>query len=297
MTWRLIAPTLLTVLIAYAGYPFHTQLHPKVATRVFTALTVTAALAVTTALALIAWGFLLHLPGLAGRLGWCRSIFHVDDTMPSFAGILALVALLGLTSTGVRRLIRENQLRRAITEPTEVVIIDDGRLVALAVAGGAGHIIVSSAMLELLDDEETAAVLSHERAHLRCRHDRYRFATSIAVGALPLLWPLRRLVGYTTERWADEEAAHELGSRALVASTLTKIALAVHEIEISNRAMAFTGLGVAARVHALIKPPVGGDSRRHRWHVMSAALVGATVIASVIQLHHLIAFAVHACGT
>ncbi|MEP6661639.1 MAG: M56 family metallopeptidase [Acidimicrobiales bacterium] len=295
MTWRLIAPTVLTALIAYAGFPFRNRLHPKTATRVFTALAVAAALALMTSLALVAWGFVLHLPGLAGRFGWCRSIFHVDDTVPAFVGVLALLGLLAATGSGLRQLVRQGHFRRAIAHPTEVVIVDDRSLVAVAVAGGLGHIVMSTAMLELLDDDETAVVLSHERAHLRCRHDRYRFATSIAVGAFPVFWPLRRLVGYTTERWADEEAAHEVGNRALVASTLTKIALAIHGT--CNEAMAISGFGVADRVQALGEPPVGGGSWRQRWHVVSAVLVVGTVTASVIQLQQLIAFAAHACGT
>jgi bla regulator protein blaR1 len=295
VTFRLLAPSLLTVVIAYAVLPIHTRLHPKTATRVCTALTVTAAFAVTSSLALIAWGFVLHLPGLAGRLGWCRSIFHVGDRVPSVAGIVALIVLATLLGTGLLQLVRQARLRRAIADPSEVVIVDDRRLVAVAVAGGAGHIVVSTAMLDLLDDDEMAVLLSHERAHLRCRHDRYRLATSVAVGSLPVLWPLRRLVRYTTERWADEEAAREIGNRALVARTLTKTALAVHER--GSGAMALSGRGVAARVHALLEPPTGGASGPHGWHATSAVLVVGTVLASVVQLHHFIVFAAHACGT
>lgn len=56
-------------------------------------------------------------------------------------------------------------------------MIDDAEVNACAFESG--HIVVCSALLNLLDDEEVAFVLAHEMGHLKARHCSERYRSSI----------------------------------------------------------------------------------------------------------------------
>ena len=100
---------------------------------------------------------------------------------------------------------------------------------AFAVAGAPGHVVVSTAMLNALDADERKVLLAHEAAHLRHHHHLYTQLAQLAAAANPLLRPLARVIAEGTERWADEVAAAEVGSRRLVARGLARAALARRE--------------------------------------------------------------------
>ena len=59
-------------------------------------------------------------------------------------------------------------------------------------------------------------MFAHEQAHLRRRHHLYLLLTNIAAVANPLLWRLPDAVTEATERWADEDAAVEVGDREVL---------------------------------------------------------------------------------
>jgi len=88
-------------------------------------------------------------------------------------------------------------------------------------------------------------------------------------------------VNYSIERWADEAAAAECGDRRLVAITLGKVALQTNLPTVAG----FSGLGVAARMGALLAPPIH-DPHLGQLAVMWSSLV-VTAGFSVYQLHHL----------
>jgi hypothetical protein len=88
------------------------------------------------------------------------------------------------------------------------------------------QIVVTEGMLAALDPDQRRALLAHERAHLDGGHHRLRAAVELAAAANPLLIPARRTVGYLCERWADESAVAEVGSRKLVADAIATAALA-----------------------------------------------------------------------
>ncbi|MFD9242099.1 M56 family metallopeptidase [Streptomyces sp. NPDC059556] len=122
-------------------------------------------------------------------------------------------------------------------------------------AGGArDRVVVTTAMLAALTGPERRALFAHERAHLAARHHRFLLAVQLAAPANPFLRPLRTAVTYTTERWADEEAATSVGSRRIVARAVGKAAL------ISRGAPSVTLAGFALvgpvprRVAALLGP-------------------------------------------
>jgi Zn-dependent protease with chaperone function len=153
----------------------------------------------------------------------------------------------------------------------ELVVVREGRPDAFAVAGRPGRIVVTAAMLRALNAPQRRALLAHERAHLAGRHSLLLAVAQLAAAANPLLIPVRRAVGYLCERHADELAADATGDRALVAEALAAAAFAEGPAR-TVASPAFHRLGVAARVTALMSPPL-----RYR----SAGLVTAALIAAI----------------
>src|ERR1019366_3181879 len=138
-----------------------------------------------------------------------------------------------------------------------------------------GRVGVSTAMLRALPPDERRVLLAHEAAHLRHHHHLYVQLAELGAAANPLLRPLALAVRDGTERWADEDAAAEVGDRALAARALARAGLA--------RALASPGLrmaplttlpavdsGVAHRALALLAPR---PRRRRRLAVAVATLV------------------------
>ncbi|MFI5913212.1 M48 family metalloprotease [Dactylosporangium sp. NPDC051541] len=132
---------------------------------------------------------------------------------------------------------------------------DDGLVVAdwdspRAVAvppgrGRRGHVLVTSGLLRLLDARERAAVLAHERAHLRYNHHRTTAVAAVATAINPLLRPVESAVCLLVERSADEDAARTVADRRLVAHTIAKVALAAHGSEFASSSEFARGSHVA----------------------------------------------------
>ena len=94
----------------------------------------------------------------------------------------------------------------------------------------------------------------------------------------PVLRGLSRQLAFLLERWADEEAATAT-SRAVAAEALATVSLASAP---GSPHLAFHGLGVPARVAALLDHPT--ESRR-RATVLAIAL-GASVAVSAFAILH-----------
>lgn len=93
---------------------------------------------------------------------------------------------------------------------------------AYALPGGdRDRVVVIPALPACLEPAERRALFAHERAHLAALHHRLLVAVRLA-RANPFLRPLRTAVSYTAERWADEDAAHTVGSRRVVARAMAR---------------------------------------------------------------------------
>ena len=93
---------------------------------------------------------------------------------------------------------------------------------AYCLPGEGGRIVVSTAVESELDDEELAAVLAHERAHLTGRHHTLVQITQVLAKAVPLA-PMRALraeVATLVEMAADDRACRESDREALLAALL-----------------------------------------------------------------------------
>jgi len=167
--------------------------------------------------------------------------------------------------------------------------------VALAVPGRPGRpgqIVVTTGMLDALDADERRAMFAHELAHLQLRHHLFLRLSGLAAAALPILRPVALQVRFATERWADERAARDIGSRSLVARAVTKGALAGAGDLIPSGAMALNGSTTEARITALSGDEPATTAPGEAAFICVAALIVGTAAA---QLHHLATLAVHAC--
>ena len=182
----------------------------------------------------------------------------------------------------------------AARNPDPLVVVDDERPIAFALATGSGVIVASSGLLRLLSGPQRAAVLAHERAHLAAHHQRFRAVARFAAALEPLLTGAPRVVEAATEQWADEEAARLLGDRLGVAETITAVATMARThcgapspmVTLLHRcgALAFAPTDAHDRIAALLQSPA-----RRRWQevVPHAPLVAVETGATLDATHQL----------
>jgi Zn-dependent protease with chaperone function len=293
-----VAPAILTPLLAallasVSASLVQRRLTPAVGTRVLAIIIVGSALAVVWGATILAVGFLVEVPWIASWAGWCRDLYRSDDAVSPAFGILGLAVLVTAVSGGGRVVRRHRSATDWSTgAPLEVIPSDEP--IAFAAPGRHGRIVVSTAMLDHLDRDERRVLFAHEQSHIDHRHDRYLLAAAVASAGVPLLRPVAAQLRFSTERWADEDAATVVGSRIVVARAITRAALAT--VDHRYRSPALAGLGVRARVEALLASDQPRPIAPALGLTVAAGVVGANIAGSTMQLHHLLAFAVHICN-
>ncbi|MFI5897530.1 M56 family metallopeptidase [Actinoplanes sp. NPDC051513] len=289
MTISIYLPLLLTLPLAA----------PRIAARgapgsAASTLAVTAALAAlasTWSLVMLALTMFDDVPPLSALDD--HPTLELPEPVP---GPVALIAGLLLIGGGVRlfidvrRRVVTNRRLRAIGDPRhDMVVADWAKPMALAVPGRVreeGHLLVTTGILRLLDPAERKVVFAHERAHLAHRHHRLTATAATAAAVNPLLVPVRRAVEFLVERWADEVAAADVGSRDLTARTVARAALAASDSG-WNGVLGIDGGVVVRRVRALSQPTPAPLRRRLAGPVLVAAAilaVGATATQSFLDL-------------
>ncbi|MCG3041496.1 M56 family metallopeptidase [Streptomyces sp. S1A] len=240
------------------------HLHPRTATVLLSAAAGVLAVCSTVCLVLLMVVGTAQLPGNPLPDGWSDE--EVREAVPydEVAGRAAIPALLAVVAACARTLwVHRRVRRRAVRALTgargrSVAVLPDGEPYAYALPAGRGRrgrVVVSTAMLSCLGGEERRALFAHERAHLTGRHHRFLLVVHLAARANPFLRPLRTAVSYTTERWADEEAAEAVGSRRAVARAVGRAALVSRGTGPAPALARFAGAGpVPRRVAALLEP-------------------------------------------
>ncbi len=285
-------PMVVALLAAFGAAWAQRRLRPDLAAWTLTILAGGSALAVVWAVLVLAAGWAVEQPGLSGLFGWCSMLFSSHDRVPTAAGIAAWATLVGMVLSLSWRLRERRNAHRAgydhVASSTEPI--------AFAVPGRPGRVIVSAGMLDLLDDAEQQVLYAHEQSHLRHRHHRFLAVAEAAAAAVPLLRPVCQQVRFATERWADEDAADEVGDRRLVARAVGRAALAASADGAPRPAMSVVGSGTRARVEALIEPASPAGPRAAGWLAVGTAGFLVSLASSTLQLHHLVAFLAHVCG-
>ncbi|MET9022778.1 M56 family metallopeptidase [Actinopolymorpha sp. NPDC004070] len=270
------------------------SLSPAMATR----LLVPAGMAVSTAvwfvLAVTAFTWIGQDAEIAELGPWSpqrvRALAPIAPGIAEIAlGILAVVCVrtvLRLVAR-TRALLRIHRLCGGLGRPGAVVVVDSDVPDAFTTPEATGRIIVTSGMLATLTDDERAALVAHERSHLRHRHSWWILAAEVAAAANPFLSRTSQAVRHAVERWADEDAAVDVADRRLVARALARAALTrqAHTRALSapsdSAATAAVGGDVPTRVQALMDPP----TRHVRAGVAAlvALLVVVTTAGAVVE--------------
>jgi Zn-dependent protease with chaperone function len=311
--WLLVfLPLLLPALAAVAARPLAARLEPRQATWLLTGAAVILAACSAAALLLLAAWAAAAAPPLASLGHYSGAVARRGDPAPILTGAAAALLLTAAAIGAVvfirrrARALAESYRRAARLQPGRhrVVIVTSPAIEAYALPGWPGRIVVSTAVLDALDERGQAALLAHERAHLAGQHHLFTSAAHLAAAANPLLVPVARAVDYTTERWADEHAARTTGDRRLVATTIGQIALLATVPAAPARDAATLGIGgparrismawagpVPRRVAALLAPPP-----RRRILLTAAAvalllLAGASALQAAVDLHALLELA------
>ncbi|GGL64818.1 membrane protein [Streptomyces fumigatiscleroticus] len=238
------------------------HLHPRPATRLLTGVAGVMALCSTVCLGLLMVVGTAQLPGNPLPDGWSDPEVRQAVPYDEVAGKAAIPALLAVAAACGGLLWRHGRVRRRAHRALaglpggQVAVLADDLPYAYALPGGGARdrIVVTTALLAGLEAAERRALFAHERAHLAARHHRFLLVVQLAARANPFLGPLRTAVSYTTERWADEEAARVVGDRRTVACAIGKAALVSRGTPLPTLA-GFAAPGpVPRRVAALLGP-------------------------------------------
>jgi Zn-dependent protease with chaperone function len=319
-------PLVLPLLAAVSARRLAEWLPPRTATWLLTGSAVILAAASTAVLGLLALAAILRIPLVAavGDLSLHAISRHDHSSLPLG---LAAAALLAAAAAAVARaawlrtsaLVAAHQEARWLPGRRQVVVVSDAAVDAYAAPGWPGRIVITTGMMRALTEDERQVLLDHERAHACGYHYLFTAAARLAAAANPLLRPLAAAVGYSVERWADEEAAAAAGNRKLAARAIATAALAAQAGH-SGQAVPAGALGAVAdaarvrgagavprrvadaarvrgagavprRVAALLRPPPQPRLLLAAVAVALVAVSGLSVLDAARSLHGLIEFA------
>jgi beta-lactamase regulating signal transducer with metallopeptidase domain len=190
------------------------------------------------------------------------------------AGIVLLLLLCWVLLAAFAAVFRSRQRQRVLLsllargdpKVPGALVVDHPAAAAYCVPGLKSAIVISAGALDLLDQAELAAVLAHERAHLRERHDLVLLPFTALLSAFRWSRAARRAhgaVALLVEMHADDCALRHRPAREL-ATALLRVgaagggraptgALAAADAELDG-----AGEGdVAARVTRLLRPAPG----------------------------------------
>jgi Zn-dependent protease with chaperone function len=229
----------------------------------------------------------------AAMTDWCVEVAvpvlaaHVGVLGHQVGDVLSLTPFLALNVSALwvllriargARTVRRLLARTAVGTGPGGTIILGGREVMLGAAGMLHpRVVVSAGALATLDDEELAAAIAHERAHIRRGH---RFVAAFAELCGAIARPLpgtRRMVSEVhrqIERDADARAVGQAHDRAALASAICKSALS----RAATPALALlAGAGVSERVEELLRGPLTDGPAGDR-ALRVGAIAGAVVL-------------------
>lgn len=224
-----------------------------------------------------------HLDGLrhldrAGVLTWVAGT----------TGLVVLLRLLSVLLASTARTVRARHRNRVLVDLVAernlllpgASVVDHDVPVAYCLPGLRPRLVLSRGALSLLSNDELAAVLAHERAHLTQRHDLV-VLPFVALGAtfpaIPAVRTARAEVALLIELLADDRAARR-HDRQHLARALWKIGTG----EAPAGAMGAAGEDVLVRARRLLDPPRPLGRRAALAVVGLAALVAASPLLGIV---------------
>jgi Zn-dependent protease with chaperone function len=222
------------------------------------------------------------------------------------AALLALLCWVLIASAGA--VLRDRRRHRALLsllahgdpKVPGALVVDYPAAAAYCVPGLRSRIVISAGALDLLDQAELAAVLAHERAHLRERHDLVLLPFTALARAFPWSVLVQRSyasVALLVEMLADDHAARQRPARELVTALIRvgaagtpgtpagTLAMADEDDDAEVGSRAEGESGVTARVERLLTPAPGlGVAARILVCSTAAALVVVPAALLVMPL-------------
>jgi Zn-dependent protease with chaperone function len=220
--------------------------------------------------------------GAEGRLGWpLWTIYMAVFALTVLIGARLMIAILRVAIANRRRRAHHRMVvdlvdvghDAALAQPSartrDLRVLDVAQPLAYCLPGVRSRVVVSEGTLTTLDDAEVAAILSHERAHLRARHDLVLEAFTAAHAAFPRVVRSAnalRAVQLLVELLADDAAVRATGrtplARALVACASGRT---------PSGALAAGGRSTVLRVRRL-------SGRGNSWPLATAAYLAAAAV-------------------
>jgi Zn-dependent protease with chaperone function len=234
-------------------------------------------------------------PGVSGGLAWllaaCERALRAEYAHPGGAvlagagGGLAVsvtartvwcvVASLTATAQAGRRHRRRLRLAGRPDKRLGAIVVDHGEPAAYCVPGTRHPVVLTTAALRVLDDEQLCAVLAHERAHQAGRH--HLLVALAAVPAAAFAWvPAFRHARDQVVRLAElaaDDAAARRSHRLAVAGALLTLGAA------PSGALGAGGFTAAARVRRLIAAPDPLSRAASAGGTAAVALIAAAPLA------------------
>jgi Zn-dependent protease with chaperone function len=246
MAFTLLAVLLIgpaPALLARASWPLRA---PRAAMVLWQAIALAAVLSAFSAGIAIATRLLMPGPdgrptasiiGAAGRLGWPLWTAYIAAlALTVLVGVRLVVAVLRVAIANRRRRAHHRMVvdlvgvghDAALTQPCsrtrDLRVLEVAEPLAYCLPGVRSRVVVSEGTLNNLTKDEVAAILTHERAHLRARHDLVLEAFTAVHAAFPRLVRSSNALGAVqllVELLADDAAVRAAGrtplARALVA--------------------------------------------------------------------------------
>jgi hypothetical protein len=168
------------------------------------------------------------------------------------------------------------------------LVVDHPAAAAYCLPGLRSAIVVSVGTLDLLGPAELAAVLAHERAHLRARHDLVLLPFTSLRRAFPRSRVVRqsqRAVALLIEMLADDRARRAMPARELATALLrfgTAGAGCPPSGAVAAGALAAAEGEISARVNRLLTPPAPLSRRAQATVCLAAVLLVAAPVALLV---------------
>jgi len=192
--------------------------------------------------------------------------------------LLGVLLLSWVRTARTRR--RHRELLQLVVEPSaelpDTRLLDHPAPVAFCIPGARPLLVLSSGMVAELDADQLAAVVAHERAHLRERHHLLLLPFVAWEAALPVLPAAARAhaaVRGLVEMRADDVALASLAGsapRRTLARAIVAAAEGAGGAGVPDGALAVGGSDTGARVVRLLQPPAP-LSAAARWTALASA--------------------------
>ncbi len=209
------------------------------------------------------------------------------------AAVLALTRLGALVASLIRSQRSLSRLRRASHASAGITWVDTPHALCFVAGIWRPQIFVSTGVWAGLGDDERAAMLAHERAHIRHRDVARRLAVEMlsSVGAPLATSVLRGVWDPATERLCDARAAEEARSGEVVARAMVQACrLGVRSSPVPA-AFAPAVHTLTDRVQAVLdREPTGDRAAQLLAGLVLSVAIGLSLVAAAYAepLHHLL---------